>query len=122
MGPAVALAEAMETANKTYGTRMLMTASTRELAGDAIETREVDCIPLGPHGSPTPIYELLGIVGSTDAELLALRDRFAAALAAYRQERWSEAETGFQACLALKPQDGPSGYYLAQLSQHLCSS
>jgi hypothetical protein len=74
-----------------------------------------------PTETSTPIHKLLGIVGSTDSKLLALRDRFAAALAAHRQEHWSEAEAGFQACLALNPQDGPSSYYLAQLSPHLCS-
>jgi hypothetical protein len=52
-----------------------------------------------PTETSTRIYELLGIVGSTDSKLLALRDRFAAALAAHRQEHWSEAEAGFQACL-----------------------
>lgn len=55
-----------------------------------------------PTATPTPIYELLGIVSSTDSTLLDLRDRLAAALTAYRQQRWSEAETGFPACFVLK--------------------
>jgi hypothetical protein len=74
-----------------------------------------------PTETSTPIYELLGIVGSTDSKLLALRDRLAAAVTVYRQKCWSEAETGFQACFVLNPQDGPSGHDLAQLSPHLCS-
>ena len=112
MGPAVQMAERLEGTNKIYSTRILMTTQTREMAGEAIETREIDILALTDHSEPEPIYELLGIAGSTDERLLELRDRFALALAAYREERWSEAEAKFQSCLDLVPEDGPSQYYL----------
>ena len=115
MGPAVQLAEKLEEANKTYGTRILIAAKTRELAGEVIETREIDTFTLNNPSAPEPIYELMGISGSLDESLMELRERFQAALFAYREQRRSEAETKFRACLELAPEDGPSLYYLRQI-------
>ncbi|NER84105.1 MAG: adenylate/guanylate cyclase domain-containing protein, partial [Leptolyngbya sp. SIO1D8] len=119
MGPAVRMAEQLEGANKRYGTHILMTAKTRELAGETIETREIDYIAFHENAAPEPIYELLGMTGSTDTQQLALRDRFQTALSNYRSGIWSLAESQFQACLEWFPEDGPSQYYLAQLVQKL---
>lgn len=114
MGPAVHKAETLEEANKIYGTRILLTATTRELAGDTFETREIDTLAFTAEGEPEPIYELLGVTGSTDNIQLQLRECFQIALAAYRDHRWSEATNRFLACLEIAPTDGPSAYYLAQ--------
>ncbi len=117
MGSAVQIAEHLEGASKIYGTQILITATTRELAGDVIETRRIDRMVLAEGSQPEPIYELLGIVGSTDETVLVMRDRFHLALAAYQNRQWSKAKAGFQACLKLVPHDGPTQYYLKQLEQ-----
>ena len=115
MGAAVHQAEKLEEMNKRYGTRILLTAKTRELAGDAFETREIDTLAFTTQDPSEPIYELLGVAGDTDDVQLELRDRFQTAIAAYRDRHWSEAKTQFLACLELVPTDGPSAYYLAQV-------
>ncbi|MEO0985193.1 MAG: adenylate/guanylate cyclase domain-containing protein [Cyanobacteria bacterium J06639_14] len=119
MGAAVQMAEKLEEANKIYGTRILITAKTRELAGEVIETREIDVIALSDSSNPEPIYELLGITGSTDERLLQLNDYFQAARSAYQEQRWSEAEAKFQKCLEFVPEDGPSRYYMAKIESQL---
>ncbi|MEM9003814.1 MAG: adenylate/guanylate cyclase domain-containing protein [Cyanobacteria bacterium P01_F01_bin.86] len=119
MGAAVQMAEKLEEANKIYGTRILITAKTRELAGEVIETREIDAIALSDSSDPEPIYELLGITGSTDERLLQLNDYFQAARSAYQEQRWSEAEAKFQKCLEFVPEDGPSRYYMAKIESQL---
>lgn len=118
MGPAVQIAETLEGASKIYGTRILMTATTQELAGESIETREIDQMVLSEGAEPEPIYELLGITGSTDEGVLVMRDRFHAALASYRAQQWAEAEADFRFCLQHIPDDGPSCYYIAKLREH----
>ncbi|MDV3351877.1 adenylate/guanylate cyclase domain-containing protein [Leptothoe sp. ISB3NOV94-8A] len=110
IGPVTQLAEKLETLNKVYGTRILMTAKTRELAGNTIEVREIDRIAFA--GEPESIYELLGIAGSTDHKLILLRDCFQTALEVYRNMSGEEAISRFQACLDIVPDDGPSTYYL----------
>ena len=121
MGRTVEIAEQLEQANKRYGTRILLTERTRQAASDTLETREIDGLPLGDNGSPVAIHELLGYTGEVDAVVLELRDCFARALQAYRASNWLEAQTGFQQCLQIVPNDGPSHFYLTsvRVKQHL---
>ncbi len=44
-----------------------------------------------------------------------MRDRYAEGLAAYRDGEWTAAREAFAACLAIRPADGPAGYFLARL-------
>ncbi|NET10057.1 MAG: HAMP domain-containing protein, partial [Symploca sp. SIO2B6] len=64
LGPAVHIAEFLETTNKRYGTTILMMAGTQKAAGDGFETREIDTLYLPGHDRPTAIYELLDTVGN----------------------------------------------------------
>lgn len=118
MGPAAQIAEILEGANKQYGTHILITSKTAELAEDSIVTREIDCISLIENKPPEPIYELLGILGYTESILINLCSCFHSALMAYRTKNWSVAESLFRDCLALVPNDGPSAYYLAQIAKN----
>lgn len=62
------------------------------------------------------MFEILGRAGEVPAERLRLRDRFAAALAAYRAQAWDEARAGFEACQAIAPDDPPSRTFLARVA------
>lgn len=119
IGEAVQLAERLEEANKRYGTTILIAERTRQLAGDAIETRAIDRLQLTNEGDSIQLYELLGRRGELDEVRLQSRDRFEQGLVAYQKQNWEKAETCFQACLRTQPEDGPSRYYLQQLSSHL---
>ncbi|MGD1906181.1 MAG: adenylate/guanylate cyclase domain-containing protein [Leptolyngbyaceae cyanobacterium] len=113
MGPAMQWAEALEEANRIYGTTILLTATTRELAGDDFITREVTELALADQ--PTPVYELLGTIGTLGEQGQTLCDQFEQGLVAFRAQDWAQARDRFQSCLELQPEDGPSQYYLAQL-------
>lgn len=116
IGHAVDTAEKLEGANKIYGTRILLSNRTRELAGDYIETRKVDWLPLGDKGEDVAIYELLGIAGNVDKKVMELRDGFEQGLAAYREKDRTKAGTLFESCLRINPEDGPSKYYMDKLN------
>jgi len=47
---------------------------------------------------------------------LRLRARYADALAAYRAQDWGTAETGFEECLVLAPDDAPSKLMLERVA------
>ncbi len=117
MGRAVEIAEQLESANKRYGTQILLTERTRQLAGDAIEVREIDCLPIGDNNTLLPIYELLACGIELDEAVAELRDYFSQGLQAYRQEDWSIARSHFESCLKIEHNDGPAKFYLKQLSQ-----
>jgi adenylate cyclase len=115
IGDTVNLASRLESANKLYGTRLLVSDATAALAQDAVDTREIDSIQVVGKTEPVRIHELLGLKGTIRPVLTRLRDEFAAGLAAYRSRDWAAAETKFLGCLALKADDGPSRVYAARV-------
>jgi adenylate cyclase len=115
MGATVNLASRLEAANKRFGTTMLVSAATALQAQGAIELREIDQIEIAGFGEPERVFEILGRRGEVDAALLEMRERYAEGLAAYRDGEWTAAREAFATCLAIRPGDGPAGYFLARL-------
>ncbi|MDE2491414.1 MAG: adenylate/guanylate cyclase domain-containing protein, partial [Elusimicrobia bacterium] len=91
----VNLASRLEGANKAYGTYLLISESTREQAGDAIEVRELDFVKVKGKNLPIRVYELLGLKGETDEALRRKARRFEEAVALYRARRFAQAERAF---------------------------
>jgi adenylate cyclase len=116
IGDTVNIASRLEGASKAYGTRILIGEATQALAGDAVETREIDSIVVVGKSEPERVFEVLGRKGEVSAELLELRDAFAEALAAYRAQEWEQAASGFRACLAITPEDEPSKVFLGRIA------
>jgi adenylate cyclase len=117
IGDAVNLASRLEGANKTYGTRVLISEATDRLAADAVETRELDTVLVVGKTEPHRIFELLGRKGEVARERLELRDAFIEALVAYRRGAWEDARAGFENCLAIAPCDAPSKVFLNRLAR-----
>ncbi len=116
IGDTVNLASRLEGACKAYGCATLIDAATRRRAGAAVELRELDRLRVVGKSEPEQVFEILGRAGEVPAERLRLRDRFAAALAAYRAQAWDEARAGFEACRAIAPDDPPSRTFLARVA------
>jgi class 3 adenylate cyclase len=117
IGDTVNLASRLEGANKTYGTRALISEMTNRFAADLMETREIDQVLVVGKTEPQRIFELLGRKGEVAGERLGLRDAFVEALAAYRRRNWEEARTGFESCLKIMPGDEPSKVFLGRVAQ-----
>jgi hypothetical protein len=111
------LASRLEGANKTYGTRVLISEAANCLAADAMETREIDSVLVVGKTEPQRIFELLGRKGDVAPDLLALRDAYAEALDAYRCKEWEKARAGFQHCLGVIPSDAPSRLFVERIAQ-----
>lgn len=113
IGDRVNLAERLESANKFYGTSILICDSTHAAIKDHEPTREIDLIRVRGREMPVAIHEALG--HHTDesfphrAEALGA---FGEGLALYRQREWARAERCFLRALAANPADGPSRIYL----------
>ena len=117
IGDTVNLASRLEGANKTYGTRVLVSEATSRLAADLVETREIDRVLVVGKTEPQRIFELLGRKGDVTEERLKLRNAFDEALAAYRRKNWEEARAAFESCLKIVPDDGPSRVFLSRIAQ-----
>ena len=107
MGDTVNLASRLESANKFYGTRCLVSQATIAAAAQAVEAREIDRLVVAGQTRPQIVFEIMGRGGELSAQQLALRAHYSEGLAAYRARRWDEATSALKAALAASPDDGP---------------
>jgi len=117
IGDPVNLGQRLETANKIYGTHLLVSEATREGAGAAIVAREIDFLVVKGKTESARIFEVLGLKGEAPEATLDLIGCFTEALAAYRSQEWDRAETALRGCLELFPDDGPSRLFLDRVRQ-----
>ena len=117
VGDTANLASRLEGANKAYGTAIMITEETRTLAGDAIEVRELDRVRVMGKTEAVRVFELLARKGILTPQAAQLRDEFEAALACYREQKWDEAERGFERCLGMQADDGPSKVFLDRIQR-----
>jgi Adenylate and Guanylate cyclase catalytic domain len=107
MGDTVNLASRLESANKFYGTRCLVSQATIAAAAQAVEAREIDRLVVAGQTRPQIVFEIMGRGGELSAEQIALRAHYSEGLAAYRARHWDEATSALKAALAAAPGDGP---------------
>ena len=107
MGDTVNLASRLESANKFYGTRCLVSQATIAAAAQAVEAREIDRLVVAGQTRPQIVFEIMGRAGELSAEQIALRAHYSDGLAAYRARHWDEATSALKAALAAAPGDGP---------------
>jgi class 3 adenylate cyclase len=117
MGDVVNLASRLESANKAFGTRNLVSEGTIAAAGKAVEVREIDRVVVAGHTHSEVIFEMLGRNGELTPQQLSLRDRYLEGLAAYRERRWDDAVRAFNASLEAMPGDGPSMTLLKRVEE-----
>lgn len=105
IGDTVNTAARLEGINKFYGTYTAASESTIREIGDELVAREVDRI--SPVGKKQPIrfYE---VMGTADATVRNMLERYAEGLAAFRAREWDRAVAAFEAALRAVPGDGPS--------------
>lgn len=105
MGDTVNFGARLEGVNKVYGTRILIDATTRAMAGDDIATREIDTVRVVGREEPVVIHELTGRAGQLDAQRATILALYSEGLALYRAGRWTEAGRLFA---EIEAEDRPS--------------
>ena len=122
LGDDVNLASRLEGLNKQYGTEILIGENTAELVDGAFRLREVDLVRVVGKQRPTRIFELVALAGASlpEEQEAAFRE-YAAALAAYREQRWRDAIGLLQEVLRRAPSDGPSRVLLERCGEFAAS-
>jgi adenylate cyclase len=115
MGDAVNVASRLEGRTKYYGVGILVGEATRAAAG-GILFREIDRVRVKGKDEALTIYEPLGLEAEASAPLLAERDVWHAALAAYRARAWDEAEAALRRLLAAHPECGLYRLYAGRVA------
>lgn len=115
IGDTVNLASRLESANKYYGTSLMISGTTYEAAKEGVEARELDRVRVLGKSEPVQIYELLGRKGDVPEARLKLRTRYEQGLAEYRRGAWAAAKPVFEDCLQMTPDDGPAKVMLERI-------
>ncbi|MBN2008038.1 CHASE2 domain-containing protein [candidate division KSB1 bacterium] len=109
IGDSVNLASRLESANKMYGTDIIISQDTFRLVNEKLWVRELDFIRVKGKNKPVRIYEVLG---RKSEKLNPIRssslEYFVQGLELYRQRNWVAAYDWFQKALQLVPHDGPA--------------
>lgn len=108
LGDTVNLASRLEGANKFYGSRCLVDQTTAAACATTIELREIDRVVVLGQTQPQTVFEIIGKKDELPPAQALLQQHYAEGLAAYREQRWDDAERAFVAALEAVPGDGPS--------------
>jgi adenylate cyclase len=130
MGEAVDFGSRLESVNKYYGTRIVISDTTFHDIEDVIFCRELDTIQVKGRSEAVSIYEPLGfshaehlkrwgperLLVSPEQEEVA--SMYAHALGLYRKGDFDGAEISFDHVLTLKPNDGPSKLMKGRIAKY----
>jgi class 3 adenylate cyclase len=115
MGGTVNLASRLESANKVYGSRCLISEATASAAAAVVDVREIDRVIVVGQTQAQTVFEIMAAKGALSPAQLDLRKRYAEGLAAYRARQWDAALAAFTAALQAVPGDGPSLALIARI-------
>lgn len=120
MGDAVNLGARLESITKEYGVRSIISqyAVARMANPDAYLLREMDDIVVKGKKDPVKIFELIHpSIMPMESRIRDLLGEFQGARAAYRAQNWVLARKHLNACLLIRPEDGPSKMYFERIEE-----
>jgi adenylate cyclase len=109
IGDGVNLAARLEGVNKLYGTGILVSGETAQLAGGAVKLRPVDRVIVKGKTEPVEILTPCQDDGAIEASRRAVD--------AYRARRWDESEAAWREVLRRIPGDGVASIYLERIAR-----
>jgi adenylate cyclase len=119
MGDSVNLASRLEGLNKEYGTRIVISESTRrEIQGDDLIFRELDLIRVKGKQQPVTIYEVFSADASANGGR-ELAELFGRGREAYKRQDWRAAKSLFEEVLVRWPNDAPAQIFSARCEEYL---
>lgn len=116
IGDNVNLGARLETANKIYGTRIMISEATWKQTGEEFLVRELDDIVVKGKTKPVKVYELVAARASgVPPERERLLRLYAQGMEAAAAGNLDSAIAAFRGVVELDPGDGPSHYHLKRL-------
>jgi adenylate cyclase len=116
IGDAVNIASRLESANKLYGSEIIIGPDTQRLAGDQILVRELDYLAVYGRAGEIAIHELIGMSVAV-AERPEWIDLYERGLADFRAQEFKASIRLFERVLELRPNDRPSRMMIDRCNQ-----
>ena len=121
LGDSVNLASRLEGATKQYGVGILVGEGTYRAARDGIVARPIELLQVKGKRRGVPVYELIGLAGTSSAADAQRLERWERAIAAYRAGRFEAALPDFEEVLGAAPADVPAKLYAARCKDLLAA-
>ena len=119
IGNPVNLASRLESLNKVYGTKIIISQNTKELISDVFVVRPLDLVAVKGQEVGNFIYELVGFRNEATRKTIELADEYESALKTYIDSRFEEAAKKFEVITRQFPYDAPTTLLLKRC-RHLC--
>jgi adenylate cyclase len=114
IGDTVNLAARLEGANKTYGTKSLITDTVEARIREQFLCREIDLLTVKGKRQPVRIFEVLQELKSAGEKLREIKKYFEGGLSLYRKQLWADAQKAF-GFLVRRYQDEASEVFLRRI-------
>ena len=111
IGDTVNLASRLESVNKFFKTRVIISEETIKNTDNTFFTRELGSIAVKGKELPIKIFELMGDEKGTDPGERSLGELYHQGIRCHNEQRFKEAMEVFDEILKKYPQDGPSEFY-----------
>ncbi len=117
MGDTVNLGARLESINKQYGSRILISETTKKLVEKEFMTRKIDKVAVKGKSEPVTIYELAGNFKEAGDWYQPICDKFEEGLELYFKQEWDKAIKCFKECHKIRKEgagmeDGPSKTFI----------
>ncbi len=119
IGDSVNVAARLESANKFYGTQILINDATRNVLEDAFVCRDLGAVQVKGKRQGVRIYELIGAVDDVPQAVVAHAVEFAKAVAHFQNRRWEAAAAIFGVCIQQRPDDLAAMRYAELCAKYL---
>ena len=119
IGNPVNLASRLESLNKVYGTKIIISQKTKELVSDIFVVRPLDLVAVKGQEVGNYIYELIGFRKEATGKTIELVEEYEAALTTYIDSHFQEAAKQFESITRQFPDDAPAKLLLKRCL-HLC--
>lgn len=114
IGDTVNIAARLESANKAYGSKAIITEAVFEKLQGSFICRELDLLTVKGKKEPLRIYEILQQKEDASVKIYEIRDLFEKGLNFYRRQNWDKAELAFRTCVE-RYNDMPSVIFLDRI-------
>lgn len=108
IGNPVNLASRLESLNKVYGTKIIISQKTKELVSDIFVVRPLDLVAVKGQEVGNYIYELIGFRKEAAGKTIELVEEYEAALTTYIDSHFQEAAKQFESITRQFPDDAPA--------------
>lgn len=108
MGDNINLGSRLESLNKSYGTRTLISKRTRDLSSNAFTTRAIDKVRVKGRNEATLVYELIGYSSNRTEKFDNFLNLYNMGIGSYFKLYLDESIEYFNSCLEIIPKDIPT--------------